>query len=240
MIKAAFIPEPLKSFHKLCYMDIEDVTGRAIMPDVVFNWNYSGVEWDDYSWHPDYKIINEKCLCTKKSYIDKIFNQVYGYSSEYKGKSWCVEKNDHTNGHKDAVLVRVDENREEGKFYQLPFFDTRKKETEFTEFRIVVMGYKPVMTVKKNKILSAGNLIGHITSYEFHECPDLKVEQYCRAYPLEYGEIDSCFWDDRFYMFDVNPTPGDAMFHRMPEGQAKEFKALYRVHFNRWMEELCS
>ena len=232
-MKVAFHPEPLLDCQKLYYMGLDVTTPDKA--DIVFHWNWTGTRWHPIAIY-DKKVINRGTLITEKTYIDEVFKKVYGYSSEALGV-WAVEKPDATNGFKDARLVNTKQ-KKTGCFYQMPFIDCDRPESRITEHRITIMDYKPVISLLKLKTVTPQNLIGRVDAYRWGaEYPE-KIEEFCRAYPLEYGELDGIYHQDRFYIFDVNPTPGNAAFHNMPPEQSKEYMDKYKEKLNEWFSSI--
>lgn len=202
-------------------------------PEIIFHWNWTGTRWQSRQWPGGVYVVNRDCLRSDKTYIDEVFERVYGYSSRAEGV-WAVEKNDSTNGFKDCRMVNVLQQRK-GYFYQRPLMDCTVPEWEFKEYRITVMDYKPVIVLLKHKVIAIDNLIGRVKYYEFTDhCPE-KIEEYCRAYPLEYGELDGCYFGGQWWIYDVNPTPGDAAFVRMPQEQSIEYQKQYKHHLYEWL-----
>lgn len=226
-----FYPEPLLKCQKLSYMGLT-VSDK---PQITFNWNYTGTIWHPQTWD-SVPVINRGCLRTDKQYVDEVFSKIYGYSSEATGV-WAVEKPNDTNGFKDCRIVNSLQRRS-GYFYQRPLIDCTRVESEMIEYRITVMDYKPVIVLLKHKTVAIDNLIGTVTGYEFTDrCPD-GIEEFCRAYPIEYGELDGCYSDGVWYLYDVNPTPGDAAFVRMPREQSIEYQNRYKHHLYKWLTRL--
>ena len=232
-MRVKFTPEPLQPWHKLYYMGLEVVKDD---PDVIFHWNYTGTLWEACTEECDCPIINLHTLTTRKSYVDSIFRHIYGYSSAAQG-SFAVEKPEGTNGCKDCKLVNIEDSRQ-GYFYQMPFIDCELWEQSFDEYRITVMDYIPVICLIKRKRVSPKDLIGQVVQYQFCDVPDGMIEKFCKAYPMQYGELDCTFYDGRFYIFDVNPTPGDAAFNRMPKDQSEEYMDRYKTLLYEWLTSL--
>lgn len=226
-MRVQFKPEPLLSCQKLSYMGLE----QSDNPQVIFNWNWTGTIWQHRQW-PDVPVVNCDCLCTAKSYVDKIFRDIYGYSSEGAGPM-VVEKPNDTNGAKDCRMVNFMQKRP-GCFYQMPFLDGE----ELIEHRITVMDYTPVIVLLKYKTVTPDDLIGRVTRYEFIYETDSRVWEFCKRYPLEYGEIDALWYRDRFFIYDVNPTPGDAAFVKMPAAQSLEYQNRYKHHLYKWLTRI--
>jgi len=225
-MRVGFKPEPLEPWHKLSHMGFELTEPY----DLMFHWNYTGTMWDKRQWPPGMKVINKDCLCTRKDYIDKVFTKVYGYSSRAQGV-WAVAKPNHTNGFKDCKLVLNEPH--EGCFMQTPFIDCDNFTQKTTTYRVIIMDYRPVITVKQTRVVTLNNLTGDVVNSELVGCPDPKIVDFCRAYPLEYGELDCCFFD-RFYIYDVNPTPGHGQRY-IPEDFKIRYYNEYKHHIYKWL-----
>ena len=120
-----------------------------------------------------------------------------------------------------------------------PCMDCTRQSCNITEYRITVMDYQPVITLLKHKTIMVDNLIGKVNRYELVDVLyDSKLTDFCRAYPLEYGELDCIYFDDRFWIFDVNPTPGDAAFVNMPYEMSREYQNRYKHYLYTWLTRL--
>lgn len=227
MLKVKFTPEPLISCQKLYWMyrdGLFDVvhTGQ----DITFNWNYTGVHFQHLR-----SAVNGWLINTSKSYCEKIFKEVYGYSSEA-GPGLAVEKSDSVNGFKDA---RVTHMRRPGYFYQKLLFNSGWVK----ERRVVVMGGEPVYSIIKFKQVNTKNIPGRVIEYDFDEnYKDPLVTEFCRRYPMDYGELDIMTFEGKDYIIDVNPTPGDAAFVHMPEIQSKKYINDYKKLLETWLTSL--
>jgi len=230
-MKVTFTPEPLLNCQKLHYMGLD--VGSEEDADVIFHWNYTGTLWQARSFPDGRRVINRDTLTTAKSYVDKVFTDVYGYSSQAQGV-WAVAKPEATNGFKDCHLVN-NTIHHEGIFYQRPFIDCYMPESKVKEYRITIMDYRPVIVLVKYKTVTPMNLIGQVDYYEFEDDCDDMIEDFCRNYPLEYGEIDGVYADDKWWIYDVNPTPGDAAFVNMGDVGSKEYKNRYKHYLYRWL-----
>lgn len=230
-MKVQFTPEPLLDCQKLSYMGLE----QCDEPDIIFHWNYTGTIWKPLE-EKKVHVINKDCLQTAKSYVDKVFTDVYGYSSRAI-EPLAVEKPDNTNGCKDCRLTC---DRIHGNFYQMPFLNVSLEENKIVEWRITVMDFKPVIVLLKYKTVTRDNIVGVVDRYEFTDDADYLVEDFCRAYPLEYGELDGIYFENKFYIYDVNPTPGDAAFVRMTAAMSMLYQSLYKHHLYQWLDRLSS
>jgi hypothetical protein len=189
-------------------------------PDLVFRWEYPHTLFrplDPSRWGVE--VINNQCLNVTKTWMNRIFEEVYGYSLEV-SSGWAVEKPNLTNGFKDVRLVNLDEqDKKDGYFYQKRL----NEDGEVKEQRVVIMNYRPVIMNIKTKQISKSDIVGKITGYEVTEIKDEKLERFCRLIGLDYGELDLI--DGQ--VIDVNPTPGDAIFVNMPVNEAAKYINTY-------------
>ena len=154
MVHIKFTPEPLLSCQKLYWMKNRGVF--ELGEGITFNWNWTGTKFK-----PLPGAVNGLTIDTSKSYVDKIFTEVYGYSSAA-GEGWAVEKPDDTNGYKDCILT---DERHPGNFYQKVLIDS----DEHTEQRVIIMGGRAVYCVHQTKRTSLDNLPGKVIGYEFQD-----------------------------------------------------------------------
>ena len=189
-------------------------------PEIVFRWEYPHTLFtplDPSRW--GVRVVNNQCLNVTKRWMDRVFEEVYGYSLEV-SSGWAVEKPNLTNGFKDVRLVDLNkQEKREGYFYQKRL----NKDGEVKEQRVVIMNYRPVIMNIKTKQVSETDLVGKITGYEIADIKDDKLERFCRLIGLDYGELDLI--DGK--IIDVNPTPGDALFVNMPEELAVKYLSIY-------------
>ena len=224
MLKINFTPEPLLSCQKLYWMKLRGVFEEG--EGITFNWNWTGTKF-----RPLPGAVNGFTVDTSKSYVDKIFTKVYGYSSQA-GEGFAVEKPNNTNGYKDCRLTDV---RLPGCFYQKLLIDAE----EHTEQRIIIMGGRAVYCVYQTKRTSLENLPGKVIAYDFQDgYDDGMVDRFCTEYPLDYGELDIITFEGKDYIIDVNPTPGDAAFGRMSETEREKYLSDYERLLKEWLTSL--
>ena len=222
-MRVKFTPEPLLSCQKPYHLGLDVVDEN---PDVIFNWNWTGTHFKRLPG-----TINGGCINTSKVFVNEVFEAVYGYSSEAAPDSFAVEKPNNTNGFKDCRLINPYDKRKEGCFYQIPLHDFKGI---FTEYRITIINYKPVITVQKDKIIKINDLIGDIVSAEMISAEyDERIMHFCMGAGMQYGELDCCDYKGKFYIFDMNPTPGDALFKRKPPVDG--YFEIYKKLFTEWI-----
>lgn len=233
-MKIRFTPEPLLNCQKLYWMRNLGVFEESDTPDLTFAWNWTGTKFNHVEAD-----INAECLDTSKSYVDKIFSEVYGYSSEAHGETdyMAVEKPNNTNGKKDCKIIDCfpESFRKDGYFYQKLLWNG----DYLRERRAVIMGGQVVYSFTKVKNVKYNNLPGIVTSYELDPFwKNDRVNEFCSAYVLDYGEIDMITFNGKDYIIDVNPTPGDAAFVHMPQRQSEQFVNDYKTLLEKWLTSL--
>jgi hypothetical protein len=226
-MKLLFTPMPLIGCQKLDWLKGLGMFQISDKPDIVFRWEYPHTIFkpvDPSRW--GVRVVNNHCLNVTKRWLNRVFEEVYGYSLE-ENSGWAVEKPNLTNGFKDVRLVNLDEQpKREGYFYQKRL----NEDGEVKECRVVIMNFKPVLMNIKTKQVSKEDLVGKITDYEISELKDDNLERFCRLIGLDYGEVDMI--DGK--VIDVNPTPGDALFVNMPIKQAVDYLGIYIELFKKY------
>ena len=227
MVKVKFTPEQVLNCQKVHWMEKLGVFKQVDSgEDYLFAWNWTGTKFQ-----PIFNAINGLITDTSKAYVDKVFKNVYGYSSEA-AERYAVEKPNYTNGFKDCKLVDTDKGRQMDCFYQKLLFHS----DSLREYRYSVMDRKVVYCIVKNKTVSRDNLIGKVVRYEFIEkfATD-RLNAFCDVFNLDYGELDVIYFNGLEYIIDVNPTPGDAAFIYMPKEQVKKYVNDYARLMKQWL-----
>ena len=215
MLKIQFAPMPLIACQKLDWLRLLKVFELSDEPDLMFRWEYPMTKFQPGGG------INSDCLDVSKVRVNEVFSEVYGYSTEAK-EGWAIEKSNLTNGLKDVRLVNLDkQEKKKDYFYQKRF----KGELET---RLIIMNYHPVIRLDKIKSVSDDDIPGKVTGYKLIPVEvDNKIDAFCNKLKLDYGELDIL----EGVIIDVNPTPGDAAWVRMPLMQASEYLWEYIKRF---------
>jgi len=233
-------PRTHKLFHYIKYLGIEyasdineaslimyyDITLDAIftLPDVLKNRN---------------DVINKGLKSVRKDEVEKVFNNVFGYSSlvnPLTHKACCIEKSLRNAVH-DGKIVQCPIKPKEGKVYQ-KLVDTRIKHNTLKDIRVVVMKDEiPQVFVKEfttNVMFthSPSSTDARIENPSLQLSKDeiIKILQFSSDMNLEFGELDVLRSNEtgRLYIVDVNPTPGYGLL-KMVEGST----AIMAEHFKR-------
>jgi len=221
MLRILFSPMPLIECQKLYWLQRLGVFKMVNHdPDLVFRWEYAMTQFQDLKNIWGVPIVNENCLDVSKTWVDRIFEEVYGYSTEVK-EGIAVEKANLTNGLKDVRVVDLSK-QEKKKDY---FYQRLLKSKENIETRLVVMNSKVVYRL--DKIKQFNDIIGKVVDYKIVPVKeDEKVDKFCQLLGLDYGELDLI----EGVIIDVNPTPGDTAFVRL-ESFIKDYCKLFKRHY---------
>jgi hypothetical protein len=184
------------------------------------------VNWEDATYRrmdetlqkltEDHYVLNIGCSDISKRNVERIFQEVFGYSSfidplTYQGK--IIEKNDLNSKHSQIrVLLAPVKQIKEGFVYQRYLCNIQ--ENFFIDYRtpcidgeipMVLVRFKPldnhIMATVKYKMLPPSEV------YTIEEIS--MIRDFCRKVKLEYGELDIIRdpEDKRIYIIDANTTP---------------------------------
>ena len=161
-------------------------------------------------------MINLKCTDVSKRHVDRVFHDVFGYSSlidPFTFEGECVEKSN-LNGKHDGQLVLCPlTGTKEDRVYQ-KLINNRHDDEYVVDIRIpvfrkiipfVYLKYKPVKDRFSLSVKGSLEETGNILSTDEIE----KILEFCDRIGLDYGEIDILRdeTDNRIYVMDVNNTP---------------------------------
>jgi hypothetical protein len=173
---------PLLAHQKLAWLKGKVFKLVDKRPNLVFRWEYPMTIFRPVDYF-GIEVINNCCLNVTKRWMNRIFEEVYGYSLEV-DSGIAVEKPNLTNGMKDVRMVDLGEKRA-GYFYQ----QRLNQDGEVKENRVVIMRFKPVYCTEKTKQVTSKDLVGKITSFKFLSPPtDEKIERFCKMIGMDYGE----------------------------------------------------
>ncbi|WP_234369056.1 hypothetical protein [Brumimicrobium mesophilum] len=186
-----------------------------------------GVYWENTTFRKDFqfletlaktkKIINLHSRDISKQHIDKIHNEVFGYSSIvdpliYEGE--IVKKNDLNAKHDGEILLGPIDKIEDGFIYQI-LIDNKHSENLVMDIRVPVVNkvldfayikYRDISERFKNTTTNTVlEPIDNVLSAD-----EIKLlNEYCAKLNLEYGELDVLRNknDNKIYVVDVNNTP---------------------------------
>ncbi|MFC1530404.1 hypothetical protein ACFL6R_06785 [Gemmatimonadota bacterium] len=185
------------------------------------------IAWENVTWRDEYpelerigirsKVLNLNCRDISKSRLGEVFDRVFGYPltvnpTTHEGD--CAKKNDR-NASKSGEIVHCPiAQREEGfAYHRLVRSDCGDGLLE--EIRVpVIDGLIPMVFIKHksadDRFRTNWLDVTEKTAQEvFSEAELEKIGEFCRAFGLDYGEIDVLrdVDDGRIYIVDANNTP---------------------------------
>ena len=211
-----------KIFRRLRY----NITNNPTLPhDVIIYWEDNTYRRSNEligQWAKIRKVINLNSRDISKSYVDKVFQQVFGYGSLVDPTSFegLMVKKSELNAQHDGVVIQGPVIPEEG-FICQKLINNECGNDLVEDMRIpVINGLLPLVFVKyKNMSTRFGVFRKHHhrrKNTELFKAEALlsheemnKLKEFCRLSGLEYGELDVLRdnTDKRIYVVDVNNTP---------------------------------
>ncbi|MBE0638732.1 MAG: hypothetical protein IH598_09435 [Bacteroidales bacterium] len=187
-----------------------------------YDWTFSEPDGKVLELAKTKKVVNLHCNDISKSYVDEVFNKIFGYSSlvdctNYTGL--MVKKNE-INAVHDGEIVQGPVAREQGFVYQ-KLINNVVGGKFVADMRVPVIGGKiPLVFVKYKTLETRFGLFKRfhhrLKNAEVHPPDKLfsadeieKIILFCNEFGLDYGEVDVLrdLDDGRIYLIDVNNTP---------------------------------
>jgi len=200
--------------------------------DIAVHWNIQDVnKTPDKLLKDERRVINRHLNDVTKSNVDRVFTEVFKYSSLIDDTSrfgYCVRKSDKQSAH-DGMFVRMPCVKEEGYVYQL-LLDNRISINEICDIRIpYFFGKIPLLFLKSRTIAGTFEVtlsktkkywITQVSDY-LHISEVKKVNLFCEKIGLDVGEIDTIRDNStgRLYLIDVNNIPGGHVFDYIQDGE---------------------
>lgn len=206
---------------------------------VVFFWSYTKTVWRPDKFYnkllaDGQLILNNGCRNIGKDYVELVFESVFGYSSTvnpmaHKGR--IVEKTIKQDDKKNIRFVMCPTRPRKGFIYQ-KFIDTG-----LVDIRVFVAQQKMQFVIykkKKSEIFLRG-----LESVEMLEAKQVfseyeinKINQFCKAFGLDFGEIDVLRdKDGRIYIIDVNNIAGNGAFRLFEPQEKKQHQGRFYLTF---------
>ena len=185
------------------------------------------IAWENVTWRQAYpeldriaayqRVLNLACRDISKSHLGEVFDRVFGYPlcvdpTTFDGE--CVKKDDR-NASKSGEIIRgpIGEREEGFAYHKLVRSD--RDDGLLEEIRVPVIDAEIPMVFIKHK--AAGDRfrtswldVTEVAPEEvFSEEEISLIGEFCRAFDLDYGEIDVLrdIDDGRIYIVDANNTP---------------------------------
>jgi hypothetical protein len=187
--------------------------------DLAFSWIDTTKRENDaflQELNQKHRVINFHCTDIGKDRVEKVFQEVFGYSSfidpiRYQKK--CVRKTIRNGWHDGKILSCPIPEKEEGFVYQI-LFQNPAGEDEVIDYRtpifkkiipFIVKRYKPVA----DRFNSCNRVEVMAAEEVFSPEEKERILLFCATFGLDYGELDIIRHqeDGRIYILDVNNTP---------------------------------
>ncbi len=165
-------------------------------------------------------VINFNCRDISKSYVEKKFHEVFGYSYSVDSTNYTLPyvKKSERNASHDGIILKKPVKPEKGFVYQKLINNSYNNEL-VVDIRVTIINYKIPLAFLKYKAKSSR--FRHFSksnkkSVEVHPIDKTlstneikKTIDFCKALGLEYGELDILrdINNNRIYIIDANNTP---------------------------------
>jgi hypothetical protein len=197
-----------------------NITNNPDQPfDMVFYWkDITQRTYDPFleALSRTYPIINLRSVDIGKDYVDKVFSEVFGYSSlidplTYQGK--CVKKTIINGKHDGQIIDCPVAKVQEGYIYQL-LIDTIDSSQQALDYRVPIFKQEiPFMLLRYKHSNDRFDQTLHVKLTDpvniFSADEQQKIITFCQRMGIEYGELDILRHraDNRIYIVDANNTP---------------------------------
>jgi hypothetical protein len=210
------------------------------------------IAWENVTWRKEYpeldriaehqRVLNLTCRDISKSHLGEVFDRIFGYPltvdpTTFAGE--CVKKNDR-NASKSGEIVHcpIGEREEGFAYHKLVRSDCGDGLLE--EIRVPVIDAEIPMVFIKHKAADDRfrtnwlDVTEMVTEEVFSEEEITLIGDFCRAFDLDYGEIDVLrdIGDGRIYIVDANSTPWGPP-RDMPERHRRDIVRRQTVLFAR-------
>jgi hypothetical protein len=219
---------------------------RRVLPQVLEQFQDRG-----------FNVVNSKLTNIKKDYIDDVFKDVFGYSvrvNPVTHRGAMVIKSSQNATHAGRIIQgpipahKVDtkprySNRGEPHYrmYQ-KLIDTRISKDKIRDYRIIVMGYEPVLLLEKHIGITStfhvakGDYFHVLTDRTLNNAFSMdeaaKIKKFILQANVDFGEIDvlRSNYDGLIYIIDINDVPCGAVWNHTdnPDGVLAYLTSKYK------------
>ena len=230
-------PEQLEGHTLSKTIEYFDIIGYNFTENIDDDWTI-GVHWDlqDVNETPQALLEDKRPVLNRylnnitKSHVDKIFAEVFGYSSfaDTTQHGFCVRKSERQSAH-DGVIVKTPCEREPGYVYQ-KLIDNRMGIDMVYDIRIsMFMGHIPPLYIKGKSMEGLfENALSKTLKYWMSPLEEyltddaiMNVILFSAKIGLDLGEIDLLRDNStgKLYIIDVNNIPGGSVFNYIEKGE---------------------
>lgn len=232
-MNAYFYPDKLvptaKVAYVLDYLGIKTIEKPA---ELNFHWDYKDVNEGHEGW------INGRCKNVEKWYVDKIFTEVFGYSSlvDPSKPGICVRKDNKQFSH-SGMLMATPCKIEEGYIYQRYINNVIGDWREVIRILIAKKDILILIKKQKNLIFDKGDYSSvrpdwELKSINFREKEN--IIEFADKIGLDWGEMDAIRDKEKLYVIDVNNIPGYQALDKLGNDRnrfLKELSEMFRKNF---------
>jgi hypothetical protein len=186
-----------------------------------------------------YNTINGCVKSVRKSFVNEIQIQAFGYGSEaIKGQPYC-EKHEG-----QAIKDMKFGKRYTGQTRQNYFFqvDMQDRPGEWREYRIYCFSRK-CNDICCDKVIQKWKLTESVQSLSqvFTDKEVQMLNNYVQAFKLDFGELDVMHdKHGRLHVLDVNLTPGNRACFTLKKDEVDTLFDMYRKEFTKLLDEFAS
>jgi len=250
-MKALFYPDPPIQLpgHSLSKtIKYFKFSGYSLTNDINDDWDVA-VHWSRMDEDKIRCVVPKELVCDprpvfnvglndiSKSYVDRVFTGVFGYSSmaDTAKRGFCVQKSEKQSAH-DGKIIKTPCEREDGFIYQI-LIDNRMAVDRVYDVRVpFFMGMIPEVFIKTKTV--TGTFEHSLCKNEKYWMSDIsewltddeikKTYQFCELVGLDIGELDILRDNStgKLYIIDLNHTPGGTIYDRMRNGREIEERLL--------------
>jgi len=230
-MNAYFYPNKLVPTAKIAYvLDDLGITVTDSNAELKFHWNYNDVNAGHKGW------INGECKNIEKWYVDKVFTEVFGYSSlvDPTKPGICIRKDNKQYSH-SGVLMSTPCKVEPGYIYQKYIHNVVDNWREV--IRILIAKKDILILIKKQKGLITDGVDYSSISPDW-ELKSItpgekkKVIEFSQKMGMDWGELDA-IREDKLYIIDVNNIPGGQALDKLEEKELflKALSEMFKRNF---------
>jgi hypothetical protein len=213
-------PDWSSDIYQTLFTSLHRITTRPKKKfDYLINWEDATFRTADETLvklSKDHYVLNMGCTDISKRTVERIFQEVFGYSSfidplTFKGK--IIEKNNLNSKHSQIKMLLAPLKSVKDDFVYQRFISNIQG-NYFIDYRTPCINGEVPMVLVRHKppdkhILAVSKYKVAAPSQVYTDTEIIKIRDFCSKIKLEYGELDIIRdeVDNQIYIIDVNTTP---------------------------------
>lgn len=217
--------------------------------DIGVHWNYNDINvTSEIFINSNKPVINKNVNNVTKSYVDKVFHDVFGYSSmaDTSRFGYCVKKSEKQSAH-DGQIMKMPLKQDGDSVYQILIDNRMSIDTVYVIRIPIFWGKIPFVMIYKKSIegtfersLSKQRQdyvekVSDVLSRLEHE----RIRLFCDKMGVDVAEIDALRDNSTglLYLTDVNNLPGSDVYNRVADGVGLErlLTDCFDKQLKKWM-----